>query len=277
MTVGVVTDSSACITADLADEHDIAVVPISVNIDGRARGAHEVPREELLDRLRADADVSTSAPSPGAFLEAIDAVDHGEGVVVLSLARSMSSTGQAATLAASQSGADARVVDTGTAAGGVGLVALEAARTAEDGAGVDEVVSRAEQVADQVRLIAAVGSLERLVRSGRVPQLAGKAADAIGVRPLFEFRNGEPHVLRPSLSSDATRERLLERWRSSRPGGPARLHVVTMHADDPGAANELLAELRDESDPELAFVAEFDAGMLVHTGRDLLGLAWWWG
>lgn len=276
MTVGIVTDSSACIPADLAVEQDIGVVPITVNLDGRSRDADQVPRQELLDLLERGADVSTSAPSPGAFLDAIEAQDDGDGVVVLSLARSMSSTGQAAELAGSQADAEVRVVDTGTAAGGVGLVALAAAAAARSGAGIEEVVARAEEVAARVRLVAAVGSLDRLAKSGRVPEVAGKAADALGVRPLFEFRDGEPHVLRPSLSADATRERLLERWRSSRPGDGAVLRVVSMHADDQTAAEGLLEEIRQETDPAVAFVAEFDAGMLVHTGRELLGLAWWW-
>jgi fatty acid-binding protein DegV len=98
----------------------------------------------------------------------IDAADDGEGVVICTVSGRLSSTLQAATLAARLSDRQIEVVDTGTAAGAEGLVALAAAATARGGAPLEVVAKRAVQVAQEVRLIADVGDLSHLRRTGRL-------------------------------------------------------------------------------------------------------------
>lgn len=274
MTVAIVTDSSACVPAALAADRGIRVVPHTVSLGEESRPASEVDRRELLDRVETGEELHTAAPSPGAFLEAVES--DGDAVVVLTVPASMSSTRQNASLAADQSEVEVRVVDTGTAAGGLGLVALAAAEAAQQGAGPDEVEAMARRVAGRVRLVATVGSLEYLARSGRVPDLAGRLGDRLGIRPLFEFRGGEANVLAPKLSASGARARLLSELRDNRPGGDARLHVAALHADDADEARRLLEAAGEDAEVATAFVAEFDPAMIVHTGPDVLGLAWWW-
>jgi DegV family protein with EDD domain len=168
-----------------------------------------------------------------------------------------------------------RVVDTETAAGAQALVVLAAAECADRGGDLDEVERAARHVIDRVKLIATVDSLDQLVASGRVPDLAGRAGRMLGLHPLFEFGRGRVHGLRPALSREAAVDRIVGLWhRTIVPGG--RLHVAALHADDRGRAEQLLAAVRAEVEPVTAFVAEFSAVMISHTGPDLAGLAWWW-
>lgn len=276
MTVRLVVDSSACLPPDLAGEHAIAIVPIHLTIGGNEQTVDQVERDELLERMSAGEDVHTSAPTPGQFLEAIEEVDEGDGVVVVTLASQMSATHRAATVAAGTTDRDVRVVDSGTAAGGHGLIAIAGARLAGDGADLGAVGDHCEDLADRVRLIAVVGSLEQLARSGRVPSVASRAGDAIGIRPLFEFRQGEPKVLMPSLSRDGSLERLVKRWRESRPDEGAVAHLTALHADAPDEARWLLDQVEGETGEGDTFVSTFDASMIAHTGRDVVGLAWYW-
>src|SRR5205807_6374543 len=116
---------------------------------------------------------------PGEFVEAIDAASRasgGSGVLVATVASTMSATYRAASIAAAESDATSvRLVATGTAAGGEGLVVLAAAQAAKSGASLDDVVATAEAVAGRVHLVAAVDGLDHLVKSGRVPGIAGWA------------------------------------------------------------------------------------------------------
>ena len=82
------------------------------------------------------------------------------------------------------------MLDTSTAAGAQALVVLAAARAAEDGGSLDQVEAAAKKAIDAVRLVAMVSDLDHLVRSGRVPEIAGWAGRRLGIRPLFEFRDG---------------------------------------------------------------------------------------
>ncbi|MGH9059184.1 MAG: hypothetical protein ACRDZY_06670, partial [Acidimicrobiales bacterium] len=55
-----------------------------------------------------------------------------------------------------------------------------------------------------------------------------------------------------------------------------RLHVTATHGRDPGAAEGLLAAVGREVVPATAFVGRFSPVMTVHTGVDIVALAWWW-
>jgi fatty acid-binding protein DegV len=69
---------------------------------------------------------------------------------------------------------------------------------------------------------------------------------------------------------------MLARWRRSRPRDGAALHVAALHALERGEAERLLDAVRAEASPVTAFIGEFDAVMVAHTGPGLTGLAWWW-
>jgi fatty acid-binding protein DegV len=126
-----------------------------------------------------------------------------------------------------------------------------------------------------MRLAATVPTLEHLVRGGRVPNIAGWAGRRLGIAPLFEFRDGRAHPLRPALGTTAAYDRILARWRRGRVPD-ARLHVVALHADAPVDAENLLDRVRGETEPATAFVGEFGSVMVAHTGPGLVGLAWRW-
>jgi DegV family protein with EDD domain len=272
VTVAIVTDSAAAIPADLVERYDIAVVPMWLVTDGVAVREGERALGEMLG----DARVTTSAPTPGEFESAIRAaLERGASdVLVLTIASAMSASHDAAGVAVREVGEHARLVDTMTAAGAQALVVLAAARAAATGGTLDEVARVASDVASRVRLVATVPDLEHLVRSGRVPGIAGWAGRTLGLSPLFEFRTGKVHRLRPARGVDAAYERLVTRFRRDAAPG-FRPHVVALHALAPEAAHGLLARVQD-TDPVESFTSEFGSVMVVHAGPGLVGLAWWW-
>jgi DegV family protein with EDD domain len=274
MSVAVITDSAAALPAELVERHHIDVVPMWLTIGGESVREGDVPLESLLDRL----DVTTSGPTPGEFEHAIKERMQQPGVdtvVVCTIASTMSSTYEAAVLGAEAAGGPVRVVDTTTAAGAQGLVVLAAAKAADQGRSGDEVEAVARDVIGRVRLDAMVPNLDHLVRSGRVPGIAGWAGRRLGIAPLFEFRGGGAHPLRPARGADAALDRIVSRCRRSRVDH-ARLHVAALHAHAPETAERLLAAVTEEIEPATAFSAPFGTVMIVHTGPGLAGLAWWW-
>jgi DegV family protein with EDD domain len=284
MTVTVVTDSAAALPPDLVARYDIRVVPLVLQVGADRYRDGEISLDELVRRF--DEPISTAAPSPGEFATVIADARRTGPVVTLTVAAGMSSTHDSAKLAAklvtdndprateSSHGTDVAVLDSGTAAGAQGLVVLAAARAAAEGADQDEVVATAEGVAGQVRLAASVADLERLARSGRVPDAARWIGDRLGVRPLFEFRDGRARPLRPAFSADAALDRIVQRCAAGA-GRGARLHVTVLHALNPEAAATLSERVR-ALEPVSFLVGPFSPVMVAHTGRGLAGLAWWW-
>ena len=273
MSVAIVTDSAAALPPDLVSRHGITVVPMWLTVNGESEPEGLRTLEDLVSQTL----VSTSAPTPGDFETAIkDAARIHDGVVVLTIASTMSATHAAAGVAAQSVGGPVRVIDTATAGGAEALVVLAAAHAAQAGRSIDEVVGRAEAVIERVRLVATIATLDHLVRSGRVPGIAGWAGRRLGINPLFEFRGGSVRRLRPALSRDAALDRIVDLVRRDRPSGAARLHVAGLHALAVDVADALLARVNELASPATEFVGEFGPVMVVHTGPGLAGLAWWW-
>lgn len=275
MTVSVITDTAASLPPELADEAGVWVVPLALVIGGTDYHDGELPLDEVLARL--DEGVTTSGASPGEFSATIEeALAGSDEAVVITIASAMSGTYKSACVAADDVGSRVRVVDSETAAGAEALVVLAAAEVARAGGSVDEVEAEARRVASLVRLVATVDSLDRLVESGRVPNIAGLAGKYLGVNPLFEFRQGKVRPQRPAFSRDAALDRIIQQCRASRPREGGRLRAAALHAADESAAEHLLAAVSEAEEPAEAFVGSFTPVMVAHTGPGLAGLAWWW-
>src|SRR5512133_1929834 len=162
--VVVVTDSTAYLPDGLADELAVRVVPLQVVLGGRsgAEGS-EVTPAQVASALAAWGPVSTSRPTPAQFAAVYrDALAGGaSGVVSLHLSRELSGTWDSARLAAAEVGADSiRVVDSRSAAMGLGFAVLAAAEAAAAGADPEEVYTTAVTTAERTTTLFYVDTLE---------------------------------------------------------------------------------------------------------------------
>jgi len=273
VTVAVVVDTASALPRDVAAANGITLVPMGLSIGGLPVAESALTMEELIARF--DEGVTTSGASPGDFAKAIEISQDGDGVVVITLASELSSTYRSALVGAEEAGGLVRVIDSCTAAGAEGLIALAAARMAATGATIDQVEAAARRALGEVILVGALSTLDYLVRGGRIPAAAGWAARRFNVQPLIELRDGRVRPLRPAFSREAALERMLSQWRRSEVPG-ADLHVVAMHSLGADDARALLDRIRSEIRPATSFLSGFGNTLVAHTGPGLVGLAWWW-
>ena len=274
MSVTVITDSVATLPAALAAERQIVVVPERLTLGDESYIDGQLSLGEVVARI--DEGFTTSGPSPGDFVEAIEEHGSDDGNLIVTVARELaSSTFDAAHTAARLVDHRVRVHDSRTAAGAQGLIVLGAAERAKHGASLEEVAAETAYVGDRVRLVARLDDLSWLARGGHVPYLAARAGDMVGVKPIVEVRHGRVHTLRPALSLISASERLLDIWRESNPGS-ARLHIAGLHALGEETAAQLLATIRSEVTPATEFIGHFGTVMVMHSGPGLTGIAWWW-
>ena len=172
--IRVVTDSACDLSAEVAAEHGIVIVPLSIRfgdeefVDGR-----DLTAEEFWARCKASPVLpETSAPSPGAFQQAfLAAADEGyDGVLSLSLSGGVSATFQSA-LAASKAVADrieVRAIDSRTMTMSLGLLAIDVADLAAGGADLDTLEARTRELIPRTAVYGAVDTLEHLEKGGRI-------------------------------------------------------------------------------------------------------------
>lgn len=278
--VGIVTDSTACIPAELAAQHQIEVIPVCLEF-GNEVFQDGMPGNvaDFYDRLRTTVQPpTTAAPAPGAYAEAImRAGADADAVLCLTVSRQFSAmydaAVQGAALAGAQASLDVRVVDSGAAAMAQGFVVLEAARAAEAGAAIEQVIGRAKALMPRVQLLVALDTLTYLGRSGRVPRLLIWAASPLRVKPIVEFKRGAYRPIAFARTVQRVVERLLQALQ--RRTGPGALHVCVHHTNAPREAEALSERVRTSLQPEELLIAEFTQVMGVHTGPGLLGFAFY--
>lgn len=274
MTVSVITDSAATLPADLASEWGVTCVSVWMVIGGRHVRDTEVTSQEVLERW--DEGVSTSVPTPHDFAEVFDSRRSDEGMLVLTVSSALTGINQSAEIAARDFDGVVKVMDTGTGVGAEALIVLAAARAAEAGLSLEEVEAEAERVRRETVLVATLGDLSHLVRSGRVPGIARWTGRQLHLNPIVELGAGRVRPLRPAFDRDSALERIVARVRRNRPESGGALHVTAFHSLDPEPADRMLKQVVAETEPAEAFVGEFGPAMVSHAGPGVVGMSWWW-
>ena len=276
--IAIVTDSSANLPSHLIKAHNIHVVPVYLQWNGQIyRDGVDLSPNDLYRRLRTSETLpTTAAPSVGDFLEVYQRLSKSaEAIVSLHMPPVLSSIFDAAHLAAQmvKEVVTVRVVNCKTAAMGQGFVVLAAARAAQAGADLDEVVARAEEVSARVRVYATLEHYEYLQRSGRVPILKALAGSLLHINPIFSLSDGRADVVEMPRSRQRAVTRLIELMREQVGNRP--VHVAVFHADVPAEAKALRTRIAAQFRCVELYITEFTPVMGAHTGPGVLGIAFY--
>jgi DegV family protein with EDD domain len=276
--VRVVVDTSTCIERSLAEELDITLVPLHLTLDGRdLRDLEDVVPSEVYRALRGGAKITTSSASAGEYLEAFRKA--GGAVFCPTVAANMSAMHEAATMAAKLlEDVDVSVVDSGTAAGGLRLIALAAAGMAKQGIGLAEIEARVKTISDRIEVVGMLDTVDYLARSGRIPQVAAWGSSVLKVRPVVRFSAGSGSLVtlvRGNGWALRELEKLVRDGARKQSAGPRGEGLVctVFHADAAQLAQELLDRVRVRLPGAELSLSEFTPVMGVHTGPGLVGYA----
>ena len=279
--VAVVVDSSCCLPPGLLQQWGIITVPYSIVINGQSlRDGIDIHPQEFYRWLKGNHGVPTTAtPGPQQFSQAfLEAGQVASEILCLTLSSQFSSSYQFACAAvpiAKRALPQARieVMDTQSAAGAYGLIALAAARLIAAGHFLDSVGRHVKGLAPRVDLIAFLNTLHYLGRSGRVPKIQAWAGSLLGIKPITELKLGEARMIARSRSSAKATDRLVAIMHDR--VGDRPVHVNVMEADATPEAEALLRRIESEFRCHEKFISQFTPVMGAHTGPGLLGLAFY--
>jgi DegV family protein with EDD domain len=272
--VAVVTDSTAALAVGVLEKYDVDVVALQVVLGGRvgAEGV-DIGPADVAAALTARAAVSTSRPSPQAFVGAYAAAaaDGADAVVSIHLSGGLSGTVEAARLAAADAAVPCHVVDSRSTAMGLGFPVLAAAEAAGAGAPADEVVAVAEAAVRRTRALFYVDSLDALRRGGRIGQAAALVGSALMVKPLLHVVDGRIGVLEKVRTASKALARLEDLVAEEAGDGP--VDAAVHHLAAPERAAVLASRLRSRlPGVQTTYVSEVGAALGAHVGLGLLGV-----
>ena len=277
LSVAIVTDSAASLPAGGGP----TIVPMRLVLDGEElRDGIDLTATEFYRRLGSLSEApTTSGPSPQGFLDKFEELaGRFSSVLCITVSPAFSSTYAAAKVAidtARETLPDLEIdlMDSGSAAGGEGLVVIAAQQAAESGASLPEVREAAEHVARRVSLLAYLDTLYYVWKGGRVPMLAYAGSALLGLKPVLEMANGHVrNVARPRTRRRAGEKllRLMDERVGSRP-----VYANVLHGDALDEAEEMRRQIERRFDCRDIYVTEFSPVMGAHTGSGLIGAAFW--
>ncbi len=191
--VRIMTDNAANLPPELREQYNIREICLTYTVDGSlVDGSAPFDGHDFYEALRRGAEVKTSMISPAAAREAIEpALAAGDDVLFLGISGGVSGTCWgvglvAQELAAEYPGRRVQVLDTRGASLGEGLVVLEAAQLAQQGADMDAIVARAETLCGKMRQHFMVDDLKFLRKGGRLSGAAALAGTLLQIKPILQ-------------------------------------------------------------------------------------------
>jgi len=274
----VVCDTTAYLPAALLAERGIQTISLYVSVDGeQEREAGITDNAEFYERLRASqSGATTSQPSIGDFLAVYEPLlEAGREVVSIHISAGISGTFEAAGQARERlieegkGGERLHLLDSRSAAGGMGLCALGAASAAAAGGNAEAALAQAEEARQSLKMWFAIDTLEYLRRGGRIGGARAWIGGALKIKPILTLEEEITPVERVR-----TRARSLERLR----GYARQRHEsgadgwVVQYIQDKETADGLIEDCYEIFGCDPVFISEIGAVLGAHVGPGLLGV-----
>jgi DegV family protein with EDD domain len=277
--VAIVSDTTAYLPPDVVEANQITLVSLYINWGGERteREADITDINGFMQELRTGEQLpTTSQPSVGDFMSAYEPLlaDGGE-VVSIHISGGISGTVEAARQAAEglerdgKGGERVHVMDSATAAGGLGIVVVAAARRAQQGADAEEVLAAAQEARDALKMWFAIDTLEFLKRGGRIGGAAAFIGTTLRIKPILTLEAEITPVERVRTSKRAF-ERMIDYARQRHESGADGW--VVQHIQAQAEADRLVDACREVFGCDPAFVSEIGPVLAAHTGPGLLGV-----
>ena len=273
MTVKIVTDSTADLPPQVAEELGITVVPVYIRFGAKVyRDGVDISHDELYQKLVTNSiHPATSQPPPGDFANAYrklakETDDILSIHVTSKLSGTYASALQGRELAAT--GSRIEVVDSLTVSMGLGLIAMAAARLAAAGESLQTVMAEIRQAIPQIRLLALFDTLKYLHRGGRIGMAKSLLGSVLNVKPLLTMQDGEF----VPVSQARTRRKGIERLFHFVRNALNIQELAIVHSttpDDAGSLRECISSIFDKGRLHLT---RLGPALGVHGGPGTMGV-----
>ncbi len=193
--VGIVTDSIACLPPEKIKEYDIRTIPVPLSINGKPyRDGVDMTPEEFWKIFTEIKEFTTGAPALSEYTDILGELSKTTNdIICIFVSKALSAITEVAVQASEllkkeKPGINIEIVDSRTAAGAQGFVVEEAARAAQAGKSLDEVVKVVKDMIPRVKFVTVMETLKYLIRSGRAPKTA-YMGELFQVKPIIGMLN----------------------------------------------------------------------------------------
>ena len=280
--IAIVTDSVACLPAEIANKYRISIVPAgNIYFEGKTyKDWVDLDYSEAYRFLEdAPEDFFTGPISPLEFLQLYKNLskDH-DYILYISLSSKLSTLNNVARLAKEMAaeeipGTHIEILDSATATAAEGFIAIMAARAASEGKSFNEVLKVAKEVKGKVDLFYVLDTVKYVYRTGRVPRTLADFGSKLNVKPLVTIKRGTAQMKGFVRNSHKGIDSMLGLARQKIKD--QKVHMAVLHAEAWEDARELRDKISSEFNCKELWVGEFSPLMVYATGKGVLGIAFY--
>ncbi len=274
MTVKVVTDSTSDLPSEVAKELGITVVPLYVHFGTNSyRDGIDLTTDQFYHKLvQSQILATTSVPSPGIFAQAYDKLaEETDEILVINISHKLSATYESATQAVDQMKSKCRVevVDSQWALMALGLLVIAAAKAANSGASLDEVVALTRKNITRLDMRIAFDTLEYLRRGGRIGKAQAFFGSLLKVNPILTIKDGETY---PS-ARERSRAKAMDYLYDFAASFSHIDEMAVEHATTPDEADGLVERIGAKFPKEHIYRSKVSPVIGAHVGPRVVGVA----
>ena len=265
--IKIVTDSSITIEPEVAKELDITIVPLSVMVDGVVYSDADLAEGEFLRLMQSSRNLpKTSQPPVGVFADVFERLaEDGAQIISIHMSHALSGTVEAARQGATLANADVTVVDSSFTDQAMKFQVTEAAKLAKEGASLEEILAKIEEVKEKTELYIGLSTLENLVKGGRIGRVSGLISSLLNIRVIMQMKD---HQLEPIVKGRGAKT--FKKWLDDLTASLQNKQVAEIGISYAGSP-ELALEMKESLQPYVKKpISVLETGSIIqtHTGEN---------
>ncbi|EGC22578.1 MULTISPECIES: DegV family protein [Streptococcus] len=265
--IKIVTDSSVTIEPEVAKELDITIVPLSVMVDGVVYSDADLAEGEFLRLMQSSRNLpKTSQPPVGVFADVFEQLaEDGAQIISIHMSHALSGTVEAARQGATLANADVTVVDSSFTDQAMKFQVTEAAKLAKEGASLEEILAKIEEVKEKTELYIGLSTLENLVKGGRIGRVSGLISSLLNIRVIMQMKD---HQLEPIVKGRGAKT--FKKWLDDLTASLQNKQVAEIGISYAGSP-ELALEMKESLQPYVKKpISVLETGSIIqtHTGEN---------
>lgn len=210
--IGIVTDSNSGITQAQAKELGIRVLPMPFYINGELYFEDiTLTQEEFYKRLKEDADISTSQPSPANVMELWDELlEEYDEIIYIPMSSGLSSSCETAIMLSKDYEGKVHVIDNQRISVTQRQSVLDAMEMAEKGLSAQEIEDVLMREKLEASIYITVDTLKYLKKGGRVTAAGAALGAVLNIKPVLQIQGEKLDAFAKVRGMKAAKKTMIE-------------------------------------------------------------------
>lgn len=275
--VYIVTDSTADLTEEEVKNLEISIIPMNISFaDQNYIDGVTITKEEFREKMIASEELpKTAQPSIGRFVEVYDDLGkNGDKVISIQLMKSISGTVDAARQAADITETDVTVVDSDFTSRSMGMVVKEAAKAAQQGKTVEDILEIIDDAKKRTTLYLTVVHLDNLIKGGRISQLMGMFSNLLNIKLFLQVIHGKIEIIQKGRGLKSLQKKydeIFERMKNT-PKGIQEIGI--MHAGLSEFNEHNISKVKELFPDVPLTIVTTSPIIMTHTGIDAMAITY---